>query len=71
MDDYLAWKQAGKKGMLMFVSENGTFTAEAGTLLAGKSVFTDGNIAIIEMLKSNGSLLFHEEIVHRYPYILS
>jgi isoleucyl-tRNA synthetase len=47
------------------VDERGKFTAEAGEF-EGLDVF-EANTAVIEKLKSAGSLALHEELIHSYP----
>lgn len=54
------------------VDERGCFTTEACPkdpgLLTGKSVFTDGNLAVLKNLESAGALLVTYDYVHKYPY---
>lgn len=49
------------------VDEDGNFTEEAGEF-AGKNVLGEGNVAVIEALKTCGSLLKEEPYLHKYPY---
>lgn len=50
------------------VDDEGRFTVEAGHSLEGKFIFTDGNDAIIQMLKDGGNLLYQHDYKHSYPY---
>lgn len=54
------------------VDDRGCFTTDAcpkdPTLLASKSVFTDGNLAVLQNLESTGALLAVHDYVHKYPY---
>ena len=54
------------------VDDRGCFTTSAcpkdSTLLASKSVFTDGNLAVLKNLESTGALLALHDYVHKYPY---
>ncbi|OZJ02176.1 hypothetical protein BZG36_04805 [Bifiguratus adelaidae] len=67
MEDY---EVCLKHGILPFspVDEDGMFTTDAGAGLAGKCTFTEGNAAVIDMLRQN-NLLYKEELyTHKYPY---
>ena len=54
------------------VDDRGCFTTVAcpkdPSLLAGKSVFTDGNVAVLKNLESTGALLAAHDYAHKYPY---
>ncbi|OGR89854.1 MAG: isoleucine--tRNA ligase, partial [Elusimicrobia bacterium RIFCSPHIGHO2_02_FULL_57_9] len=58
-----------KYGLEIFcpVDQSGRFTEKAGEF-AGKQVFTEGNPAVIETLKTSGRLLSEETITHSYPH---
>ncbi|MGB7414603.1 MAG: isoleucine--tRNA ligase [Thermosynechococcaceae cyanobacterium] len=65
-EDYQVGQQYGL-AMLSPVDGNGQFTAEAGPF-EGLNVLNGGNEAVIEALKSAGTLLKEEDYVHKYPY---
>ncbi len=65
-EDYQVGQQYGL-AMLSPVDGNGQFTDEAGPF-AGLNVLNGGNEAVIEALKSAGTLLKEEDYVHKYPY---
>ncbi|RKP38345.1 tRNA synthetases class I-domain-containing protein [Dimargaris cristalligena] len=50
------------------VNGAGRFTAEAGSLLEGKSVLEDGGQTVLDGLKQRGLLLATQTITHSYPY---
>lgn len=50
------------------VDENGFFTEAAGVELQNKSVLSEGNDAVIQMLQNTKSLLKEELFEHSYPY---
>ena len=54
------------------VDDQGRFTAQASPtdpqLLLGKSVLTEGNQAVIDLLESKGDLLQQHDYKHKYPY---
>lgn len=54
--------------VICHVNDEGRFTNEAGERLSGKYVLDEGNKEVIEILKENDCLLFHERYVHKYPY---
>ncbi|WP_110986815.1 isoleucine--tRNA ligase [Acaryochloris thomasi] len=65
-EDYQVGQQYGL-AMLSPVDGNGQFTKEAGPF-EGLNVLNGGNEAVIEALKSAGTLLKEEDYVHKYPY---
>ncbi|HEY2573790.1 MAG TPA: class I tRNA ligase family protein, partial [Verrucomicrobiaceae bacterium] len=66
-DDYQAGREHGLE-ILSPVDDRGHYTAEVGLPeFVGKHVF-QSNKGIIELLKSKGALLGHEEITHPYPH---
>jgi isoleucyl-tRNA synthetase len=81
-DDYLVWKQKQKdqddvQNIVCPVDDHGKYTEEINTLitcdvdvfnLAGLSVLTDGNLAVIEYLKDKHVLYHQSDYVHRYPH---
>lgn len=50
------------------VNPDGKFSSEAGELLAGKDIFTQGNQAILNALDQHQALLLTENTQHTYPY---
>jgi len=54
--------------LLSPVDDAGRFTAEAGGQFEGLDVLGDGNAAVIDALRENGSLLKEEPYAHKYPY---
>ncbi|KAJ2881649.1 isoleucine-tRNA ligase [Coemansia asiatica] len=50
------------------VDDLGRFTSEAGPALEGKSVLSDGNLAVIDILASKSALLAQKKLKHSYPY---
>ncbi|KAJ1823483.1 isoleucine-tRNA ligase [Coemansia sp. RSA 2599] len=50
------------------VDDFGRFTSEAGPALAGKSVLSEGNLAVIDLLIAKGVLLAQKKLKHSYPY---
>jgi len=67
VEDYQTGLKYGLE-LLSPVDDAGKFTAEAGEDLVGKSVLSDGNDAVIEMMKAAGALLKVEPYGHKYPY---
>ena len=66
-DDYQAGREHGLD-ILSPVDDKGHYTAEVGLPdFVGKHVF-QSNKGIIELLKSKGALLGHEDITHQYPH---
>ncbi|MCE9518224.1 MAG: isoleucine--tRNA ligase [Verrucomicrobia bacterium] len=66
-DDYQAGREHGLD-ILSPVDDRGHYTAEVGLPeFVGKHVF-QSNKGIIELLKSKGALLGHEDITHQYPH---
>ncbi len=66
-DDYQAGREHGLD-ILSPVDDRGHYTAEVGLPdFVGKHVF-QSNKGIIELLKSKGALLAHEDITHQYPH---
>ncbi|KAJ5698078.1 hypothetical protein N7462_000083 [Penicillium macrosclerotiorum] len=71
MDDYEACLS---RGIPVFapVDDEGRFTAKAmpldPTRLAGKPVLGEGNIAVLDYIKSRGHLLAQHQYEHKYPY---
>jgi isoleucyl-tRNA synthetase len=75
MDDYHAlWPliQANKIDILAPVDARGCFTTDAlpsdHSLLTGKNVLTDGNKAILNLLKEQHSLMVSYDHMHSTPY---
>lgn len=64
-DDYFTGKKYGLP-IIMPVADNGTFTAEAGEF-EGLDV-SKANQAIIEKMKSDGTLIAASEVTHSYPH---
>lgn len=52
----------------ILVDEEGRFTHEIGLGLEGKFAFTDGNKAVIDLLKDASALVKECDYVHKYPY---
>lgn len=50
------------------VDSGGKYCTEAGELLAGKDIFTQGNQAILDELDKRRALLLTENTQHAYPY---
>nr|XP_023028267.1 isoleucine--tRNA ligase, mitochondrial-like [Leptinotarsa decemlineata] len=48
------------------VNEFGTYESDAGPILAGKEVLSEGNKTVLDMLKND--LMYLGEITHSYPY---
>ncbi|KAJ1971497.1 isoleucine-tRNA ligase [Dimargaris xerosporica] len=67
MEDYEVGRQLGLP-IVSPVNDLGQFTAEAGSELEGKNVLTEGNQAIVDMLRRNDALLQEAPYVHSYPY---
>ncbi len=66
-DDYQAGREHGLD-ILSPVDDRGHYTAEVGLPdFVGKHVF-QSNKGIIELMKSKGALLAHEDITHQYPH---
>ncbi len=75
MDDYHAlWPliQAKEIAILAPVDSKGCFTGDAvpndGSLLQGQNVLTDGNKAVLNLLKEQESLMVSYKYVHTSPY---
>jgi isoleucyl-tRNA synthetase len=75
MDDYQAlWPliQAQEIAVLAPVDAKGCFTAEAvpndGSVLRGRNVLTDGNKAVLDLLREQQSLMVSYNYVHSSPY---
>ena len=66
-EDYLTGLKNGLE-LLSPVDDVGKFTIEAGERFAGMKVLDEGNVAIIDALNENGSLLLAEDYAHKYPY---
>jgi isoleucyl-tRNA synthetase len=66
-DDYIVGMRCGLP-LLSPVDDAGLFTAEAGAMLAGKAVLSDGNAAVVEALREEKGLLLEEAYGHKYPY---
>ena len=64
-DDYFTGKKYGLP-IIMPVADNGKFTEEAGQF-AGENVIK-ANSAILEKMRSEGTLIASEEITHSYPH---
>jgi isoleucyl-tRNA synthetase len=55
--------------LLCPVDDHGRFESSCSPLLAGKHIFSDGLLAVIELLKAAGSLFSGpQKHKHRYPY---
>jgi len=67
VEDYQTGLKYGLE-LLSPVDDAGRFTDEAGPDLVGKNVLSDGNDAVIEMMKEAGALLKVEPYGHKYPY---
>ncbi|RWS03225.1 isoleucine--tRNA ligase-like protein [Dinothrombium tinctorium] len=65
-EDYCAAIRHGINLGKCFVNEEGFFTQEAGFLLQGKPVLTEGSEKILEMLKSN--IVYKSKYCHSYPH---
>lgn len=50
------------------VDNSGFYTNEAGSILAGKHIFSDGNQEILNLLDLHQALLLTENTLHSYPY---
>eukprot|EP00753_Platysulcus_tardus_P019813 PLAT7558.1.p1 GENE.PLAT7558.1~~PLAT7558.1.p1 ORF type:complete len:973 (-),score=502.57 PLAT7558.1:103-3021(-) len=70
VDDFDAFLAAGFKAgdALQLVDDLGRFTSAAGEDVAGLSVLSDGNEAVMDALSASGRLLAREAYQHRYPY---
>lgn len=75
MDDYNAlWPliQGNEVAVLAPVDAKGCFTADAvpnaGSLLEGRNVLTDGNRAVLDLLQEQESLIVSYAYVHTSPY---
>jgi isoleucyl-tRNA synthetase len=75
MEDYEALQPHILSGLVQVkapVDGEGKFTAEASLkhpeLLCGKSVFGEGNAAVITALQNAGSILAVHDYKHKYPY---
>jgi isoleucyl-tRNA synthetase len=66
-EDYQTGLKAGLQ-ILSPVDNVGKFTIEAGEQFVGKSVLSDGNIAVIDALTEANALLRVEDYNHKYPY---
>jgi isoleucyl-tRNA synthetase len=66
-EDYQTGLKAGLE-ILSPVDNVGKFTIEAGEQFVGKSVLSDGNIAVIDALNDAKALLRVEDYNHKYPY---
>ncbi|MGB2600491.1 MAG: isoleucine--tRNA ligase [Candidatus Omnitrophota bacterium] len=64
-DDYVTGKKHGLP-VVMPVDDQGKFKKEAGEF-AGEDVIK-ANKGIIEKMRSNGTLIYSEEVVHSYPH---
>ena len=71
MDDYKLCQEHGIDAFAP-VDEQGCFTPEAWPndhkLLAGRSVLTEGNVAVLELLAARKALIASHEYKHKYPY---
>ncbi|KKK18054.1 putative isoleucyl-tRNA synthetase [Aspergillus rambellii] len=71
MDDYEACVARGISAFAP-VDDHGKFTDRAmpsdPTRLSGKNVLTEGNIAVLEYVESQGLLLSKHRYEHKYPY---
>tara|TARA_B110000259_G_scaffold8970_1_gene9862 strand:- start:116 stop:928 length:813 start_codon:yes stop_codon:yes gene_type:complete len=66
-EDYVTGLKFGLP-LLSPVDDAGNFTQEAGALLVGKNVLSDGNLACIALLRETDGLLLQESYPHKYPY---
>ncbi|KAG0177399.1 hypothetical protein DFQ28_005830 [Apophysomyces sp. BC1034] len=67
MEDYEACLKLGIEPFSP-LDDEGKFTSEAGLGLEGKSAFTEGTKAVIDLLKEKSALVKECEYVHKYPY---
>lgn len=68
-DDYLLGRQYKLDTSTCLVDEEGTYTADAGPGLSGKTALSDGSEHILHCLKSDGLLLHSDSnFVQSYPY---
>ncbi|KAF7724289.1 hypothetical protein EC973_001190 [Apophysomyces ossiformis] len=67
MEDYDACLKAGIQPFSP-LDDEGRYTSEVGLGLEGKEAFTEGTIAVIELLKDKSALVKEKKYVHKYPY---
>jgi len=51
-----------------YVDDEGFFTTGSGFGLEGKFIFTDGNSAVIDLLRQRKKLVHVDDYCHSYPY---
>lgn len=67
-DDFELIKKNKMPIKIGLVDSSGKYTHQAGAILAGKSIFSDGTQEILSILDQHQALFFTELTQHSYPY---